>query len=85
MCCCLLESRATVDDVYGSRSLDSTQSENGTLFIREMRQRRKPRTKVRPSIYKAVMRLSVRVQVAVGCGIKSTKSRHHEAKAMAQL
>ena len=27
------------------------------------------------------MRLGVSVQVAVGCGITSTKSRHHEAKA----
>ena len=46
MMCCLLESRAAVNDVYGSRSLDSTQSENGTFFIREVRQWRKPRTKV---------------------------------------
>ncbi len=46
-----------------------------------MRQWRKPRTKVRPLIYKTVMRLGVRAQVAVGCKITSTKSRHHEAKA----
>ena len=45
------------------------------------RQWRKPRTKVRPLIYKTVMRLGVRAQVAVGCKITSTKSRHHEAKA----
>jgi RNA-directed DNA polymerase len=41
------------------------------LFIREMRQWRKPRTKVRPLVTKTVMRLGVRVQVAVGCGITS--------------
>ena len=52
--------------LHGSRSLDSTQSANGMLFIREMRQWRKPRTKVRN-----LMRLGVRVQVAVGCGITS--------------
>ena len=27
------------------------------------------------------MRLGVRIQAEVGCGITSTKSRHHEAKA----
>jgi RNA-directed DNA polymerase len=51
--------------------LDLTQSENGTLFIREMRQWRKPRTKVRLFVTKAVMRLGVRVQAAVACGITS--------------
>ena len=40
------------------------------------RQWRKPRTKVRN-----LMKLGVRVQAAVACGITSTKSRHHEAKA----
>jgi hypothetical protein len=54
-----------------SGSLDSTQNENGISFIGEMRQWRKPRTKVRPLITKTVMPLGVRVQVAVGYGIAS--------------
>ena len=39
---------------------------------REVRQWRKPRTKVR-----SLMRLGVRVQAAVACGIASTKSRRY--------
>ena len=40
-------------------------------FISEIRQWRKPRTKVRLLIIKTVMRLGVRAQVAVGYDIAS--------------
>ena len=65
--------------------MDLTQSENGTLFIREMLQWRKPRTKVRLFVTKAVMRLGVRVQVAVACGITSKGKAHGVALKLREL